>query len=88
MLDVLVEFGDVGEHVVHVVFGRPPLQREAAEQGGLEATEEVEVCVAAVGGGVAYPAHQDLGEGEGQDADDGIGGGAGDEPRGYQQEEQ
>ena len=88
VLDVLIEFNDVGEHVVHVVLGTPPLRGKASEEGGLKSAEDVEGRGSVVHGGVADPADEDLRQAEGKDAEPPVGGHAADEPAGAHEERQ
>ena len=80
MLDILIIFDDVGEHVMHIVFGAPPLRGKTTEEGWLESAEDVESRVSVVDCGVSHPTYEDLGETKGQDAQPPVWCHAADEP--------
>lgn len=88
MLNVFVVLHNVGEHVVHVVLGRPPFNRKPSKKGSLAGTEDIQGFIAAVSGRMTNPAHQDLGEGKCQDRNQGVGCGAAEKPGGTEKEEE
>jgi len=48
MLDVLVICSNVCEHVMHVVFGSPPVHRKAPQESRLDPAEKVELFISVV----------------------------------------
>ena len=79
MLDVIIVQLAVGENVVHVVLGAPPLKAIAAGDCGHDSAVFHEEGVAVVGHRVADPAWNNLGKSEQQDAYDRVLGCAGDQ---------
>ncbi len=89
MLDVLVVLANISEHVMHVVFGAPPFDREPSQQRSFNSSENVQGFVAAVRARVAHPPHQHLRQGETDDAQRVVFGDETDDPHaGHQQEKQ
>jgi hypothetical protein len=88
MLNVFIVLHDVCEHVVHVVFGRPPFNRKTSKKGSLAGTEDVQRFIATVSGRMANPTYQDLGEGKCQDRNQGVGCGAAQKPGSTEKEEE
>jgi hypothetical protein len=41
VLNILIVFLDVSEHVVHVVLGRPPLEGHSSDKGRLHSAQHV-----------------------------------------------
>ena len=79
---------DVGEHMVHVVFGRPPLEGKSSQKGCFDLSKNVQLFVSTVGARMTDPTDQNLGEREREGADNGVGSGATDEPGGGEEEEE
>lgn len=57
MLDIFIVLLYVGEHVMHIMFGVPPLQGQSTDEAGLQSAEDVKGRVATVGCRVTDPAN-------------------------------
>jgi hypothetical protein len=73
MLNILVVFTNVGEHVMHVVLGGPPLQRKTSQKCSFSSTEKVQVFISVMCGRVSNPTNQNLGEGKAENTYDSDG---------------
>ena len=82
MLDIFIVFLDICEHVVHVVFGRPPLHWKSTQECCLYFAKKIKVFIAIVSSRVTHPSDDHLSKAKGNDTNDGVRGGAADEPRG------
>jgi len=68
MLNILVVFTDIGKHVMHVVLGRPPLQRKTAQKCSLNSSEKDQIFVPVVCCRVRHPSDQNLSKSKAHDA--------------------
>lgn len=62
MLNILIIFFDVCEHVMHIVLLVPPVRRESSDNLCFKMTEYVKINISAMASRMANPTNQNLNE--------------------------